>query len=41
MGCIVGLRGSRRLWDGARVAAYPPWAGLQSDFGNPNELSII
>lgn len=42
MGCIVGLRESRRqLWMGTRVAAYQPRAGLQSDFGNPDELSII
>lgn len=41
VGCIVGLRGSRRLWLGTRVAAYQPRAGLQSDFGNPDELSII
>lgn len=27
--------------EGTRVAAYQPRAGLQSDFGNPDELSII
>lgn len=41
VGCIVGWRGSRRLWVRTRGAAYQLRAGLQSDFGNPDELSII